>query len=182
LLVDGPLGGGTGTFTLLFSVLSAGSLVGALATARRSVVTPRQLVRSSAAFAASMVLLALSPSLAVAFPVAVLLGLASIGFMTTSTAIVQLLAGPEYRGRVLAIQAMVFLGSTPIGGPIVGWLSDVAGPRSGLIAGAVACLVAAAYGARELDLDEVPVPPAVAPVLAPASPATGEVDAVALAD
>ncbi|MCB0960432.1 MAG: MFS transporter [Acidimicrobiales bacterium] len=182
LLVDGPLGGGTGTFTLLFSVLSAGSLVGALATARRSVVTPRQLVRSAAAFGASMVLLALSPSLAVAFPVAVLLGLASIGFMTTSTAIVQLLAGPEYRGRVLAIQAMVFLGSTPIGGPIVGWLSDVAGPRSGLIAGAVACLVAAAYGARELDLDEVPVPPAVAPVLAPASPATGEVDAVALAD
>lgn len=162
LLVDGPLGGGTGTFTLLFSVLSAGSLIGALATARRSTVTPRQLVRSAAGFGGSMLLLALSPSLGVAFPVAVLLGLASIAFMTTSTAIVQLLAGPEYRGRVLAIQAMVFLGSTPIGGPIVGWISDTAGPRAGITVGALACLVAAAYGARALDLDEVPVAPVIA--------------------
>lgn len=162
LLVNGPLGGGTGTFTLLFSVLSLGSLVGALATARRTVVTPRQLVRSSAAFGVSMVLLAISPTLGFAFPVAVLLGLASIAFMTTSTAIVQLLAGPEYRGRVLAIQAMVFLGSTPIGGPIVGFISDTAGPRVGLLVGALACFVASAYGARVLDLDEVPTAPVVA--------------------
>jgi MFS family permease len=181
LLVDGPLDGGTGTFTLLFSVLSLGSLVGALATARRSVVTPRHLVRAAAAFGASMTLLAISPSLAVAFPVAVLLGLASIAFMTSSTAIVQLLAGPEYRGRVLAIQAMVFLGSTPIGGPIVGWISDTAGPRAGLALGALACFVAAAYGARTLDLDEVPVPPAPRPGVDLADPPTGEVP-VALAD
>jgi MFS family permease len=182
LLVSGPLGGGTGTFTLLFSVLSLGSLVGALATARRSIVTPRQLVRSSAAFGVSMVLLALSPSLGVAFPVGVLLGLASIAFMTTSTAIVQLLAGPEYRGRVLAIQAMVFLGSTPIGGPIIGWISDAAGPRAGLLVGALACFVASAYGARMLDLDEVPVPPVVDLDRAVAAePPTGEVP-VALAD
>lgn len=162
LLVEGPLDGGTGTFTLLFSVLSAGSLLGALATARRSVATPRQLVRSAAGFGLSMVLLALSPSLAFAFPVSILLGLASIAFMTTSTAIVQLLAGPEYRGRVLAIQAMVFLGSTPIGGPIVGWISDAAGPRVGLLVGAIGCFAAAAYGASELDLDEVPTAPVAA--------------------
>jgi MFS family permease len=103
-----------------------------------------------------MVLLALSPNLAVAFPVAVLLGVASIAFMTTSTAIVQLLAGPTFRGRVLAIQAMVFLGSTPIGGPIVGWITDAAGPRAGVLVGAVACFVAAAYGASRLDLDHLP--------------------------
>lgn len=152
LLVKGPLDGGTGSFTLLFSVLSLGSLIGALATARRSEVRPHQLVTSSVAFGITMGLLALAPSMAVALPVSIGLGLASIAFMTSSTAIVQVLAGPEYRGRVLAIQAMVFLGSTPIGGPIVGWVSDTAGPRVGILVGAVACLVAAAYGARNLSL------------------------------
>ena len=72
--------------------------------------------------------------------------------MTSSTAIVQVLAAPEYRGRVLAIQSMVFLGSTPIGGPIVGWVADVAGPRVALVIGAVGCFAAAAYGARALGV------------------------------
>ncbi|HWJ62625.1 MAG TPA: MFS transporter, partial [Acidimicrobiales bacterium] len=154
LLVEGPLSGGTGTFTLLFSVLSLGSLIGALATARRSTVTPQQLVQAAGAFGVAMVLLSLAPGLGLAFPIAILLGLASIAFMTTSTAIVQLLAGAEYRGRVLAIQGMVFLGSTPIGGPIVGWVSDAVGPRAGIALGAVACFAAAAYGARALDLTD----------------------------
>ena len=113
-----------------------------------------------------MILLAASPNLALAFPAAVVLGLASIAFMTSSTAIVQLLAGPEFRGRVLAIQAMVFLGSTPIGGPIVGWISEAAGPRVGIVVGALSCLVAAGYGAKALDVE----------------PVTGEVEAVALVD
>jgi len=85
-------------------------------------------------------------------PAAVLVGLTSITFMTSSTAIVQVLAAPEYRGRVLAIQAMVFLGSTPIGGPIVGWVADLGGPRASLTLGAIGCLAAAAYGARSLDI------------------------------
>lgn len=178
ILVEGPLGGGTGSFTLLFSVLSLGSLIGALRTARRSVVSPRQLVRSAAAFGGTMVLLALSPSLLTAFPVGILLGLASITFMTTCTAIVQLLAGPEYRGRVLAIQSMVFLGSTPIGGPIVGAITDLLGPRVGILVGALSCLVAAAYGAHALDLDAMPdAPPAsaVPSVPAPAGATTAVV-------
>jgi MFS family permease len=161
LMVAGPLHGGTGTFTLLFSVLSLGSLIGALATARRATVTPHQLVQASAAFGVAMVLLALAPGLGIAFPVAVLLGLASIAFMTTSTAIVQLLAGAEYRGRVLAIQGMVFLGSTPIGGPIVGWVSDAVGPRAGIGLGAVACFTAAAYGMRALQFSDPRLQPAV---------------------
>ncbi len=153
LFVKGPLGGGTTTFTLVFSVLSLGSLVGALLTARRTEVTSRQLVVSSGAFGLTMLLLAAAPDLGWVFPAAVLMGLASISFMTSCTAIVQLLAGPEYRGRVLAIQGMVFLGSTPIGGPLVGWVSDAGGPRMGIVVGGAACLVAAAYGARMLHVD-----------------------------
>lgn len=175
LLVDGPLSGGTGTFTLLFSVLSLGSLIGALATARRSSVTPQMLVQAAGAFGVAMVLLSLAPNLGVAFPVAVLLGLASIAFMTTSTAIVQLLAGAEYRGRVLAIQGMVFLGSTPIGGPIVGWISDAAGPRAGIALGALACFAAAAYGARYLDLTDRRLQAQVEPEPAVDLDHTGEV-------
>jgi MFS family permease len=150
LLVTGPLDGGEGTFTLLFSVLSLGSLVGALWTARRSDVAPTQIVVAATGFGLTMLLLAASPTLWAAFPAAVLLGIASITFMVTSTAIVQLRAAPEYRGRVLALQAMVFLGSTPIGGPIVGWISDTAGPRVGIVVGGVACLAAAAWGHRVL--------------------------------
>lgn len=184
LLVEGPLSGGTGTFTLLFSVLSLGSLIGALATARRSSVSPQQLVQAAGAFGVAMVLLALAPNLGTAFPVAVLLGLASIAFMTTSTAIVQLLAGAEYRGRVLAIQGMVFLGSTPIGGPIVGWISDAAGPRTGIALGAIACFAAAAYGARFLDLTDRRLQgPGAAPEPAPAIDVRDEVTGeVALVD
>ena len=164
LLVKKTFGGGNTQFTLLFSVLSLGSLIGALATARRRSVTGKQLVVSSAAFGAAMLALAVSPGPAFAFPVAVLLGGASIAFMTSSTAIVQVLAAPEYRGRVLALQSIVFLGSTPIGGPIVGWVSDVMGPRAGIALGGAACLAAAAWGfthignadtAEVVDADEV---------------------------
>ncbi|WCO65840.1 MFS transporter [Iamia majanohamensis] len=148
LLVTGPLQGGDSTFTVLFSVLSLGSLVGALWTARRTEVTNRQLVVAAAAFGVAMLGLAAVPGLVAAFPVAVLLGVASIAFMTSSTSIVQLRAAPELRGRVLALQAMVFLGSTPIGGPIVGWVSDVLGPRAGIALGGLACLGAAAWAAH----------------------------------
>jgi MFS family permease len=78
----------------------------------------------------------------------VFLGLTSIAFMTSSTAIVQTRAKPEMRGRVLALQAMVFLGSTPIGGPIVGTIAQRYGARWSLGIGAVGCYLAALIAAR----------------------------------
>ena len=66
--------------------------------------------------------------------------------MTASTAIVQIRSDPTMRGRVLALQAMVFLGSTPIGGPIVGYVSQHYGARYGLAVGSVAALGAGAFG------------------------------------
>ncbi|CAN5859263.1 N/A [soil metagenome] len=105
LLVAGPLDGDTTTFTWSFSVLSLGSLAGALLTARRTKVTSTHLVVAATGFGAAMLALAAAPNLLTAFPIAVGLGLAAIAFMTSSTAIVQVLAGPAYRGRVLAIQS-----------------------------------------------------------------------------
>jgi MFS family permease len=106
-----------------------------------------------------------APTQPLAFAVGLLVGVASISFMTASTAIVQMTAAPSMRGRVLALQAMVFLGSTPIGGPIVGTISERFGARYGLLVGAVAALAAGLFGlakvrARARDdatLREVPV-------------------------
>lgn len=146
LFAEGTLGGDTTTFTLLMSVLSVGSLVGALSVARRKRVTVRNVIVSATLFGGAMLAFAASPTLLVAFPVAVLVGFGSISFLTASTAIVQVEAAPMMRGRVLALQAIVFLGSTPIGGPILGWVSDAWGARVGIVVGGAACLVAAGFG------------------------------------
>jgi MFS family permease len=146
LFATRDLSGSELTFSLLMSVLSVGSLVGALAAARRKDLSVHFVSVTAAAFGASMLLLALSPNQPVAFAVGVVMGLTSITFMTTSTAIVQLRADPMMRGRVLSLQAIVFLGSTPIGGPVVGAISERFGARYGLGLGAIAAIAAGAYG------------------------------------
>ena len=69
-----------------------------------------------------------------AFPIALFVGLTSVAFITASTAIVQVRADPAMRGRVLALQGMVLIGSTPIGGPLLGWICDAYGARAGIAA------------------------------------------------
>ncbi len=146
LLVKRTLHGTTRTFTLIYSVISVGSLVGALLSARRSSVSVRHIIWSTYAFGASMLLLAITPNVPFTYPIGVLVGISSITFMTTSTAIVQLRADPSMRGRVLALQAIVFLGSTPIGGPILGWVCQHYGARFGVAIGGVSAIVAGIYG------------------------------------
>jgi MFS family permease len=147
LFVTRTLHGSDTNFTVLFSVVSLGSLVGALATARRRTIGVRQVVVASAGFGVSMFVLGAMPNLAATFPAALFMGFTSIAFMTSSTAIVQMQAAPAMRGRVLALQSMVFLGSTPIGGPLLGAVCDAHGARVGLYVGGVAALAAAALGA-----------------------------------
>jgi len=89
-----------------------------------------------------------APNVLAACLIGLLMGVGSITFMTTSTAIVQLRADPSMRGRVLALQAIVFLGSTPIGGPVLGWVCQQYGARTGVMVGGVSGVVAAFYGWR----------------------------------
>jgi MFS family permease len=160
LFATRDLDGSELTFTLLMSATSVGSLVGALRAARRTVVDVRLVCTSAMGFGVAMTLVALAPNQAVAFLVAPLMGFTSISWMTASTSIVQTAATPTMRGRVLALQAMVFLGSTPIGGPIVGFVSEHLGARWGIGLGAAATLLTAAYGlaavrrSRPLPVDE----------------------------
>jgi MFS family permease len=73
-------------------------------------------------------------------------GATSIAFMSTGNSTLQLTAEPNMRGRVMSLWFVAFQGSTPIGGPVVGWLMGVAGARAGLGLGAVTCLVVAIIG------------------------------------
>jgi MFS family permease len=150
LLVKRSLHGNDRTFTLIYSVIAVGSLAGALLSARRSTVNVRNIVWAAYGFGASMFLLAVTPNVPFTYPIGILVGFSSIAFMTTSTAIVQLRSDPSMRGRVLALQAMVFLGSTPIGGPILGYVSEHFGARSGVAIGGVSAIVAGVYGMRAI--------------------------------
>jgi MFS family permease len=146
LFTTRDLGGDASTFTWLFSVVSVGALVGALATARRKLIDIRVVSLSALSYGAALTIMTFAPSVAVAFPVGLLVGLGSIAFLTSSTAIVQIKAAPEFRGRILALQAMVFLGSTPIGGPIVGWIAEELGARYAIFVGAAATIAAGLWG------------------------------------
>ena len=168
LLVKRTLHGTTRTFTLIYSVISIGSLVGALLSARRSSVSVRHIIWSTYAFGASMLLLAITPNVPFTYPIGVLVGISSITFMTTSTAIVQLRADPSMRGRVLALQAIVFLGSTPIGGPILGWVCQQFGARFGVAIGGASAIVAGIYGMHAVRVTTATTSTMVDTGLAPA--------------
>jgi MFS family permease len=146
LFATRDLHGSDVTFTWLLSTLSLGSLIAALAAARRTTVDVRTVSRNAIIFGIGMTLLTFAPSQPAAFVTGFLVGFGSIMFMTAATAITQLAATPSMRGRVLALQAIVFLGSTPIGGPILGAIAETFGARYGIAVGAVATLAAGAFG------------------------------------
>jgi MFS family permease len=146
IFVTRDLGGSDTTYTLLFSVVSVGALVGALRTARRTSIDVRAVALASLGYGVAMTFMTFAPNELLAFLAGLLLGVTSIAFLTTSTSIVQIESAPEMRGRVLALQAMLFLGSTPVGGPIVGWVSQQFGARYGIALGAIAALGAGVWG------------------------------------
>jgi MFS family permease len=138
-----------GTYGTLTSLLAFGSLAGALLAARRA--RPRVVVLVGAAmmFAILEIVVGLAPEV-VSFSVLLIpTGIAMITFMSTANATMQLGAGEEMRGRVMALYSLVFLGGTPFGAPLIGWLAQHFGPRSGFIVGGAASiaatLVAAAF-------------------------------------
>ena len=127
-----------GSFGLLTSALAAGSLIGALLSARRKgLPRVRTMLVAALAFGALEVLDGLAPSLPTLMVLLVPTGVAVLTFTTTANALVQLSCAPEVRGRVMAIYVLVFLGGTPVGAPLIGVLAETLGPRSALLIGGV---------------------------------------------
>jgi MFS family permease len=138
--------GDSRTYGFLTAAMGAGAVVGGLYVAARGRTGMRTLVVLSLAYGVTMALAALSPTLPVALGAMVLVGVTSVAFMSTGNSTLQLAAAPHMRGRVMALWTVAFLGSTPIGGPIAGYVSQELGGRAGLALGAVACFVAAGMG------------------------------------
>jgi MFS family permease len=136
--------GTASTYAALTAAMGAGSVAGALAAGARGRVGPRLLVAASAAFGVLMLLVAAAPTVEVQLAALVPLGAVSITFAAGVNSAMQLAVDPAMRGRVMALYSIVFLGSTPIGAPLVGWVAEIADPRAGLVLGGVAALVAAA--------------------------------------
>jgi MFS family permease len=89
-----------------------------------------------------LVVVAVAPTETIALVALVFMGLCSISFISTANATIQLRADPAMRGRVMALYAIAFLGSTPIGAPLVGWIADISSPRVAVMVGGVATLAA----------------------------------------
>ncbi|HEX5899196.1 MAG TPA: MFS transporter [Solirubrobacteraceae bacterium] len=124
--------------------MAVGSVAGALAAGARGRVSPGILVGAATGFGALELLAAAAPSLPLQVLALVPLGAMTVTFSAGINSTMQLAVTPAMRGRVMALYSMVFLGSTPIGAPLVGWLAEVAGPRAGMALGACAALAAAA--------------------------------------
>lgn len=150
LFVTGALDSTDATFTLLYATFSLGSVLAALVVANRGLVSVRTIVIGSALLGACMLALGSVPSARAAFPIMLLLGGASILYMTSTTANVQVTAQPEMHGRILALQSTLMIGGTLIGAPILGALADLAGTRAPILLGGVVCIAASVFGALAL--------------------------------
>jgi predicted MFS family arabinose efflux permease len=135
------------TYALLTAAMAAGSVIGALAAGARGHVTPRILVVAAIGFGVLELAAAVAPSLPLQIAALVPLGAVSVTFSAGVNSTMQLAAAPSLRGRVMALYSVVFLGSTPFGAPLVGWLAQVSSPRAGLAVGGTAALAAAALAA-----------------------------------
>ncbi len=147
LLAKFSFGGGALTYGILVSAMAVGSIAGALFNGSHGRTGPRLIAAGALAFGVSALLCGVMPTLALEIPVLAALGAAAVTFAATINSTLQLAVSAEMRGRVMALYSVVFLGSTPIGGPLVGWLSQAYDPRVALLLAGVTG-VAAAWAAR----------------------------------
>ena len=146
LVADRTFGVGASGYGFMTAAMGVGAVAGGLWTAARGRTGMVPMVRSSTFFAVAIAAAALAPNLPLELVALLAVGAASVAFLSKGNSTLQLASDPKMRGRVMALWAVAFLGSTPIGGPLAGWISEVGGPRAGLWLGAAACAAAAVLG------------------------------------
>ena len=158
--------GGAAAYGVMASVMGGGAVVGGLISATRSRPRARALCLAAVGWGIAILAAAVAPSMALELAALVFVGYGSITFNSLAKTTLQLAAKPEMRGRVMALWALAWLGSTPIGGPIVGWAGQAIGARWALVIGGVAALACGILAWPALNrIDRraaVPTPPAPA--------------------
>ena len=147
LLARFEFGGSASAYAAMVCAMGAGSVAGALFTGARGRSDWRLIAGAALAFGAAALGAAAMPSLALEIPLLALLGATAVTFAAAINSSLQLAVEPAMRGRVMALYSVVFLGSNPIGGPLVGWISQAYHPRLALILAAITG-ISAAWAAR----------------------------------
>ena len=143
LLARYSFSGGATLYGLLTGVMALGSLVGALVAAGRARPTRRLLVGSALAFGALTTAASVAPTPLTTAVLLMAVGVSMMLFLATANATIQLNSAPAMRGRVMAVYGLVFLGTTPVGGPLLGFVSGQWGARAGMAMSGLASLAVA---------------------------------------
>jgi MFS family permease len=138
--------GGSKSYGFMTAAMGVGAVLGGLYFAGRGKTGLKSLTTTAMIFAGLLGIAAIVPNLTLELILLAAVGAASVSFLSKGNSTLQLAAAPNMRGRVMALWSVAFLGSTPIGGPIAGAVSQYVGPRWGLGLGALACAVAAVLG------------------------------------
>ncbi|HWE57620.1 MAG TPA: MFS transporter [Acidimicrobiales bacterium] len=170
LMTGSAFHGDSAMYGFLTACMGAGAVVGGLIAASRPARSMRRLVGTAAIFGVSVLAAALAPWLILEEILLLFVGGCSVTFLAMGNATLQLSAEPSMRGRVMSLWSVAFLGSTPVGGPLVGFIGGQMGARYGLGIGGVAALAAALYGWSRLKAASAS--PAPEPMAAPV-PAAG---------
>jgi MFS family permease len=133
---------GASSFGLASTMFAVGALGGALVAARRSRPTMRLMIAMSFAFSVLEIGTALLPSFWMFVLALVPIGLTRLTFTTAANSTTQLATSQAMRGRVMGLYMMIFLGGTPLGSPLAGWIAEQFGPRMSMISGGVISVVA----------------------------------------
>lgn len=137
LLASTVFHGGAGTYGAMTSVMGAGAVAGGLVSASRKHIGTRALALSAIGWGLAITVAALAPTLPTEYAVLLFVGYGSITFNSYGKIALQMTARPDMRGRVMALWALAWVGSTPIGGPIVGWVGENLGARWSLLVGGI---------------------------------------------
>jgi MFS family permease len=158
--------GGAAAYGVMASVMGVGAVVGGLISAARPRPRARALCLAAIGWGIAILAASAAPTMALELAALVFVGYGSITFNSLAKTTLQLAAKPEMRGRVMALWALAWLGSTPIGGPIVGWVGQAAGARWSLVIGGLPTLVCGILALpalsridRRLARNPAPAPP-----------------------
>ncbi|MDQ3276342.1 MAG: MFS transporter, partial [Actinomycetota bacterium] len=141
LMATDVYGKGAGEYGVLGSIMAVGSLAGSLLAARRVQPRARLVVGAAVAFALVEIVAGLMPTYLTFALVLPLCGLTALTMITAANAFVQLSVAPHVRGRVMALYMTIFMGGTPLGAPLLGWVAEAYGSRWTLIGGGLMTLL-----------------------------------------